>query len=344
MKRLFASLLLCSLSTGAQAVCTGGTLPFQLQNNTLADATQVMANFNSILTSVAATCASNGANNDITSINNLTTPIGPINGGSTVYVSGVATGTNSIVISFTVPANFTLTAGYRVTWISGGSNTGAANINVNGTGVKNLFRRTNIGSVATAGGEIINGNSYEAVYDGTEFILQGETIYIGEYKDWSTTAAPPGYLIADGSAVSQATFAGLFAVIGLTYGNPGGGNFNLPDTRGRVMTGLDSYGTSTGAANRLTNAATGCGTFFSALPVTCPNGNQSHTLAAFELPSHTHQQQAPINVTSQWGTIGSGGSGWSGNTTAATDGCAASTGTAHPIDNPNYGVVKIIRF
>jgi len=41
--------------------------------------------------------------------------------------------------------------------------------------------------------------------------------------------------------VSQATYAALFAVIGVTYGNPGGGNFSLPDLRGRIPVGLGTH-------------------------------------------------------------------------------------------------------
>ncbi len=48
-------------------------------------------------------------------------------------------------------------------------------------------------------------------------------------------SAPNGYLVEDGSAVSRATYADLFAAIGTTYGaGDGSTTFNLPDSRGRV--------------------------------------------------------------------------------------------------------------
>jgi hypothetical protein len=56
-------------------------------------------------------------------------------------------------------------------------------------------------------------------------------------------AAPAGWLLCDGSAVSQTTYAALFAVIGLAFGNPGGGNFNLPDLRQRFPLGKAASGT-----------------------------------------------------------------------------------------------------
>lgn len=46
-------------------------------------------------------------------------------------------------------------------------------------------------------------------------------------------AAPPGWLICDGSAVSRETFAQLFELVGTDYGaGDGVSTFNLPDFRG----------------------------------------------------------------------------------------------------------------
>lgn len=59
-----------------------GALPFTLQNGTTADATQVMADFDSIKTDVNARAAANGANNDITSLAGLTTPLSVAQGGT----------------------------------------------------------------------------------------------------------------------------------------------------------------------------------------------------------------------------------------------------------------------
>lgn len=80
----------------------------------------------------------------------------------------------------------------------------------------------------------------------------------GVLAAYAASAAPDGWLLCDGSAVSQATYADLYALIGTTYGNPGGGNFNLPDLRGRVPVGrgtnaaVDTLGENEGVteANR----------------------------------------------------------------------------------------------
>lgn len=87
--------------------------------------------------------------------------------------------------------------------------------------------------------------------------------------------APDGFLMCDGSAVSQATYADLFAVLGFTYGNPGGGNFSLPDQRGRCTLGA-------GAGSGLTSRTLGA-----------TGGEETHVLTTTEIPSHTHAKTDP---------------------------------------------------
>lgn len=58
---------------------------------------------------------------------------------------------------------------------------------------------------------------------------------------YSAEAAPTGWLLCDGSAVSRTTYADLFAVVGEIYGQ--GDNtttFNVPDFRGRFLRGWDN--------------------------------------------------------------------------------------------------------
>ena len=163
-------------------------LPNDFVNGTTIDATQVNANFSQIVTNVNANAAANGANDDITSLNALTTPIPPTAGG--------------------VP-------------------TGA------------LF-------------------------------------------DFAAVTPPSGYLACDGSAVSRATYAALFAVIGTVWGaGDGSTTFNIPDYRGRVSAGYDA----SNATGRLTDAETG-GADASAIGNT--GGEQAHVLVTAELACHTH--------------------------------------------------------
>ncbi len=55
----------------------------------------------------------------------------------------------------------------------------------------------------------------------------------------STSSIPSGYLYCNGQAVSTTTYSALYAAIGFKFGNPGGGNMNIPDMRGMFMRGVD---------------------------------------------------------------------------------------------------------
>lgn len=61
----------------------------------------------------------------------------------------------------------------------------------------------------------------------------------GNIMLYGGTAAPTGWLLCDGSTVSQTTYAALFAVIGTSYntGGEAGGTFRLPDLRQRFPIG-----------------------------------------------------------------------------------------------------------
>src|ERR1043165_4026287 len=55
---------------------------------------------------------------------------------------------------------------------------------------------------------------------------------------------PAGWLLCDGSSVSQSQYAGLYAAVGTNFGaNPPAGEFYIPDLRGRFVRGQDPAGT-----------------------------------------------------------------------------------------------------
>jgi microcystin-dependent protein len=67
----------------------------------------------------------------------------------------------------------------------------------------------------------------------------------GEVVPFAGTTAPAGSLLCYGQTVSRTTYAGLFAVIGTTYGGGDGSTtFSLPDLRGRVVAGKSDMGGS----------------------------------------------------------------------------------------------------
>ena len=64
---------------------------------------------------------------------------------------------------------------------------------------------------------------------------------VGCVIPFAGAAAPTGWLLCQGQAVSRTTYAQLFSVIGTTYGSGDGKTtFNLPDMRGRVAVGSDA--------------------------------------------------------------------------------------------------------
>ena len=161
----FLSLMFCALPASAGVVCT---LPFNLTNGTLADATQVMANYNALVACLL-NAAQAGNNNDITALNALTTPLTPTQGGTPVYLGAQSTGSGNAQVVATSPTGFALTRDYTVLFVAGFTNTGATQLNVNGTGLTNIFRPSPSGPQAMTGGEIIAGNVIMATYDGTRF-------------------------------------------------------------------------------------------------------------------------------------------------------------------------------
>jgi microcystin-dependent protein len=91
----------------------------------------------------------------------------------------------------------------------------------------------------------------------------------GVIQQYAGTAAPTGYLLCQGQAVSRTTYAALYAVIGTTYGTGDGSTtFNVPDLRQRVPVGKHSSGTF--------NTLGGTG------------GAESHTITTAQLPAHNH--------------------------------------------------------
>jgi hypothetical protein len=84
MKKLLLALafLWLVVPPGPARATVSCTVPFNLTNGTTADATQVMANYNAILSCLSTSAASSGSNSDITALNGLTTPITPAQGGA----------------------------------------------------------------------------------------------------------------------------------------------------------------------------------------------------------------------------------------------------------------------
>jgi len=347
-------LWLCALPALARVPCS---LPFNLQNGTTADASQVMANYTALVNCLANAAAA-GNNADITALSALTTPLTPAQGATTVYNGGTSSGSAPIIITSTSPNNFTLTAGLQVTFIVGTGNSGPTQLNVASSGLKNFYRRTQLGISAMVGGELTAGHTVTAEYDGTEFQLITSQYLVGEIRDYAGSAAPSGWAFIDGSCLLRTTYADLFGLIGTTYDPTGTtcdtAHFALPDGRGRMLVGQDNMGVN-GAANRITNAASGCvGTTLGGAGC----GLQTHTQLLTELVAHNHTITDPGHVhgpgsgsaflTNASGNqiLNAGNAGTASTTALATTGIVINStggGTPMPILNPLQVVTKIIK-
>ena len=115
----------------------------------------------------------------------------------------------------------------------------------------------------------------------------------GTIIPWTTAtqADLPGFLICDGTAVSRATYADLFAVIGTTYGTgDGSSTFTLPNFQQKTMVGQDgntnyAIGDSGGANTNTPSIVFGNNT----INVTS-NDNFAVSIASanVDIPAHNH--------------------------------------------------------
>jgi microcystin-dependent protein len=124
--------------------------------------------------------------------------------------------------------------------------------------------------------------NYEATrYDFDGANLTGiEGIPTATIVPWSDSSIPTGFLECNGQAVSQSTYADLFAIIGTTYGDPGGGNFNVPDLQDNVPVGKSPGKAlaSTGGANTVAVTASG----------NVAGSTANATLSTPQLAPHSH--------------------------------------------------------
>lgn len=95
--------------------------PFTLTNGTVADATQVMANFLQIQSDVNNFAAHNGANSDITSLSGLTTPLSIVQGGTgSTTAAGALTNLGAMPASGgTITGNLVIGSGFNITLTQG---------------------------------------------------------------------------------------------------------------------------------------------------------------------------------------------------------------------------------
>ena len=159
----------------------------------------------------------------------------------------------------------------------------------------------------------------------------------GIIAPFAGTTAPSGWLKCEGQAVSQTTYAALYAAIGATWntGGEGAGNFRLPDLRGMFVrgTGTNATGSSSGAVGPSVGAY-----------ATDTYLNHSHAITD---PTHTHTYSDRLTAGGSGGIAGGAQytGGQTGTTAAASTGISVNTSTTGGTETKpkNYGVLYIIK-
>lgn len=147
----------------------------------------------------------------------------------------------------------------------------------------------------------------------------GSTEKPGDIKHVPTSAAPYGWLKANGAAVSRTAYPALFAAIATTFGvGDGATTFNLPDFRGEFLRGFDDgRGVDTGRVFGSDQAG--------------------------QMQSHTHTANGENGVSSYGqltGDVATGGNG-AGTVTTSAAGGATNGGENRP---RNVAVLICIKY
>lgn len=104
------------------------------------------------------------------------------------------------------------------------STSGAVTLNINGRG-----------NIVISGAPALTANQpVLLIYDATDGIFLmaggGGGVPTGAIQAFGGSSAPSGYLLCQGQAVSRATYAALYAILGTTFGSGDGSTtFNLPN-------------------------------------------------------------------------------------------------------------------
>ena len=131
----------------------------------------------------------------------------------------------------------------------------------------------------------------------------------GTIVAFAGTAAPEGWLLCNGSAVSRTTYASLFGAVGINFGGGDGiATFNLPDLRGRFLRGVDSgTGRDPDATARI--ASNPGGAVGDNVGTLQPDQLTSHRHTLID-PGHSHAMATTNGISGSRETAGTGASGF----------------------------------
>jgi microcystin-dependent protein len=191
---------------------------------------------------------------------------------ATIYNSSVIGNTTAGGTGVTIPAGETMT----VVTDGGTAISGAGFTQQNTALISPHLSGTPTAPTATSG-----DNSTQIA---TTAFVQINGTPTGGLMLWPTASPPANWLICNGTAVSRATYATLFAVVGTTFGAGNGSTtFNLPNYTDRMPIGAGS-----------------------SYSVNSQGGSATTTLTTTELPSHSHSASSSSSSSSTFsGSAGS---------------------------------------
>lgn len=298
--------------------------------------------------------------------------------GQQTWVTSVGGGANTVTLAIPNINQLSDLLGVSVRFLPTNVNAaGATTINPSTIGAVTVRRSSGGTMVPIAGGDFTTGTMVEVVYDGTQFNQTNPatgTAQVGsEMYVTAGTAAPAGYLIENGTCISQTTYVSLWNYYGnsdvWSPGATGGacpaGQFHLPFANGRTASAFDTQGGVT--ANVVTSAGSNCAAVSAGL--IC--GSQNVTLGTTQLPNtapnFTGTSQSWSSIANLFGAAGevqlgagafsgapSGVFGTSATTAQATtavtpsgsvssiNGNVTQVGTATL--SPTYTVLKVVKY
>lgn len=217
---------------------------------------------------------------------------------------------------------------------------------VTGTTITSNWANTTLSDLATAmtgsvaadgqtpitGNIQMGGNKITGMADGsssadattygqlTTAIAAVNSVITGAIQMWPIAAAPTGYLLCTGSAVSRTTYAALFAVIGTTFGSGDGSTtFNLPNYADRFPIGVGTIAASIGATGGSKDA------------IVVSHNHTATSSSSVSDPGHTHTTTSTYEIYNSDGspslTGGDGNSSGSNAINASSTGISVSTST-----------------
>lgn len=242
------------------------------------------------------------AGTDISNVASSSITIGNASG-TTITIG--TTGSSTITIGTSATS---VTVGTSATTLSLGTNATTLNL---GTGTATTLNVSNSGA--------------NTVFSGTLNSVVSPFVPVGAVFYMASTTLPTGFLECNGAAVSRTTYAGLFAVIGTTFGvGDGSTTFNLPQGQRQVLMGRGGTAVN-GPANT----------------VGAQGGSESHTLSTSETPAHTHSYTVTQGG-SAWG-VGAGVGSILLSPTSTTTGSTGGGG-AHNNVQPSLVMMMIIKY